>query len=767
MKPRLLRNPGERQLRFAIAAFFLALAVPAAALLWRGFEQSRFEVFYQHRVLAEQLADRIEADVGRVVDVEEARPFADYGFLVLAGDTGTGYVQRSALSAWPVSAALPGAVGYFQVDSGGALTTPQVPPPGTDARAWGIGDGELAERVALAERLRAILNRPPVATAPQEDRADGLTALEEARPASPPATLSGNVFERLTDAYEAQSREDRYAADEFEASVALDLDRDLEQKVRAREALRKDAKQARAPRQQAARASRKEQVAVLEAPADAAPPPATEIALAAPAAGAVAAFDDANDQGARAKRDPEPAEKVSASGPALGSNAADALGAGAATVARGRSVDGALISRSGKLEADAAPAVEGFAQQTVKRDDDAPARAPRVRLFESEVDPLSFEVLDERHFLLFRNVWRAGERYIQGVVVAREPFLAALVGEAWQRSALSGTSELAIALPGALLERWTSAPAGRYTASAGGLRGELLYRARLPAPLSALELIFSVVELPPGPGVRLLAWLGVAFALVLSGGCYGLYRLGATQISLYRQQQDFVSAVSHELKTPLTSIRMYSEMLKAGWADEEKKQGYYTFIHDESERLSRLIANVLQLARLNRGAAPLELRPERVSALLDQVRSRVSSQAEAAGFALEVMLDHGVGDASVAVDVDAFTQVLINLVDNAIKFTPPDAARRIELGCRATRAGEVAFTVRDFGRGIERGQLKKIFQLFYRAENELTRETVGTGIGLALVHELVQRMHGRVDVLNREPGAEFVLSFPRCETDAA
>lgn len=767
MKPRLLRAPGERQLRFAIAAFFLALAVPAAALLWRGFEQSRFEVFYQHRVLAEQLTDRIEADVTRVVEAEEARPFADYGFLVLAGDAGTGYVQRSALSAWPVSAALPGAVGYFQVDSGGALTTPLVPPPGTDARAWGIDDGELAERVALGERLRAILDRPPVAAARPDDRADGEPALEEARPAAPPAGVSGNVFERLTGAYEAQSREDRYAADEFEASVALDLDRDLEQKVRAREALRKDASPARVPRQQTARAPRKEQVAVLEAPADAAPPPAAEIALASPAVDAAPAFADRSETGARAKRAPGPAGKGPASNAALGATATDAPGAGTVTAERDRPVDGALISRLGKLEADAAFAVEGAAQQAVERDAATPAGVARVRLFESEVDPLSFEVLDERHFLLFRNVWRAGERYIQGVVVAREPFLAALVGEAWQRSALSGTSELAVARPGALLERWTGAPAGRYVASAGGLRGELLYRARLPAPLSALELIFSVVELPPGPGVRFLAWLGVAFALVLSGGCYGLYRLGATQLALYRQQQDFVSAVSHELKTPLTSIRMYSEMLKAGWADEEKKQGYYTFIHDESERLSRLIANVLQLARLNRGAAPLELRPEHVSALLDQVRSRVSSQAEAAGFALEVTPEHDIGEASVAVDVDAFTQVLINLVDNAIKFTPADGARRIELGCHGTRSGEVAFTVRDFGRGIERGQLKKIFQLFYRAENELTRETVGTGIGLALVHELVQRMHGRVDVLNREPGAEFVLSFPRCKAEAA
>ena len=81
-----------------------------------------------------------------------------------------------------------------------------------------------------------------------------------------------------------------------------------------------------------------------------------------------------------------------------------------------------------------------------------------------------------------------------------------------------------------------------------------------------------------------------------------MYRLGVGQIRLHRQQQDFVSAVSHELKTPLTSIRMYGEMLRAGWVDEDKKRSYSDFIFHESERLSRLIANVLQLARMTRSA---------------------------------------------------------------------------------------------------------------------------------------------------------------------
>ena len=118
---------------------------------------------------------------------------------------------------------------------------------------------------------------------------------------------------------------------------------------------------------------------------------------------------------------------------------------------------------------------------------------------------------------------------------------------------------------------------------------------------------FSLIALPRAPGTALLAWVAVTLAVVLCGGFILMYRFAVGQMRLARQQQDFVSAVSHELKTPLTSIRMYGEMLKAGWADEAKRQTYYDYIHSESERLSRLIENVLQLARLTRNTQRFDL----------------------------------------------------------------------------------------------------------------------------------------------------------------
>ena len=112
------------------------------------------------------------------------------------------------------------------------------------------------------------------------------------------------------------------------------------------------------------------------------------------------------------------------------------------------------------------------------------------------------------------------------------------------------------------------------------------------------------------------------------------------------------------------------------------------------------------------------------------------------------------------IDEDCFVQILINLVDNAIKFSKKSDARRIDVGAAIEGRQRLRFSVRDYGPGVPRDQMKKIFRLFYRTESELTRETVGTGIGLAIVHQLATAMSGKADVVNRDPGAEFRVSFP-------
>ena len=208
---------------------------------------------------------------------------------------------------------------------------------------------------------------------------------------------------------------------------------------------------------------------------------------------------------------------------------------------------------------------------------------------------------------------------------------------------------------------------------------------------------------------------------------------------------------------------MYGEMLKEGWADDEKRQGYYEFIHDESERLTRMIANVLQLAKITHNEPNFDLKPTKVGQLMGNIESKIANQVQRGGFALKFNRDSAADKAVIDIDEDCFAQIIINLVDNAIKFSKNAENKTIDISSKLTRDKQVQFTVRDHGPGIPKNQMKKIFRLFYRTESELTRETVGTGIGLAIVHQLTSAMKGKVDVLTAEPGAEFHISFPICE----
>lgn len=385
----------------------------------------------------------------------------------------------------------------------------------------------------------------------------------------------------------------------------------------------------------------------------------------------------------------------------------------------------------------------------------------RIRTFESEVDPLEFSLLDSGHFVLYRRVWHNGERYVQGLLFDQQNFIDNLITNAFRESALATVSDLILAHQGNVVKLLGASAAGYYRSSAPVEGSELLYQTRLVSPFSDLELIFSLAHLPLGAGGQIILWSALILALVMVGGVFMLYRLGAGQISLARQQQDFVSAVSHELKTPLTSIRMYGEMLREGWADEDRKKSYYDFIFNESERLSRLINNVLHLARMTRNEQKPDLEVVDIERLLKDLRPKLDSQLENAGFKLVLNCDETVMVAQLDIDCDWLTQILINLVDNAIKFSANATEKTVQIGFRLQQDGSIQISVRDFGPGVAKDQMKKIFKLFYRSENELTRETVGTGIGLALVHQLVTGMGGEVDVVNCEPGVEFRLKFPR------
>ncbi len=690
----ILKNFDGRRLKLLLSAFFLALAVPTAVLIWQAYGQLKWEAYYQYRGMAEELTRRIDEVLQEHIVEAEQRSFADYEFLVLAGNPSANFRQRSPLAAYPVETGPPGVIGYFQVDAKGEFSTPLLPPEGTAPVSVGIDAAEYAGRLELADRLRDILSdnrlvryRPARLEYSRGDEAGAIgdnrvstRAAERASRPPPQAGYSQRVFDDL-------NKEPPSVR-----GVSTGIERDAGPAVGDQMT-----------------ASREHKDAVAKV-ADLNLEPAYREKL-----------SQLQEETARQAAAPRPER------------------------------------RTKRTEQTALPA--GAPDENAPFSPDREGGDLRISTFESELDPFEFSLLDSGHFVLFRKVWRDGQRFIQGILIDPDPFLEAAIADPFEAAALAGMSELIVAWYDDVLRGPIGQKEG-YRSVGEELEGTLLYRGHLSAPLDSLGLIFSIRHLPPGPGARVLGWVTLLLAAVFLGGFYGLHRLATGQLRLARQQQDFVSAVSHELKTPLTSIRMYGEMLKEGWASEDKRQQYYEYIHDESERLTRLISNVLQLANITRDESNIALRPATVSELMESVESKISSQVQRAQFELAYARDERAEHAVVLVDEDCFLQIVINLVDNALKFSAGAPNRKIEIGSHLLGNTRVVFSVRDFGSGVPRNQMKKIFELFYRSEIELTRETVGTGIGLAIVHQLTLAMKGSVDVVNRDPGAEFRVTFP-------
>jgi signal transduction histidine kinase len=683
------------RLTLLLVLFFLALAIPTSILVYQAYGQLKWEAFYQHQRLARELSRRIDSDFRDLIEREEKRPISDYEFLNVTGSDDTAFLQRSPLSEFPQQARTPGLLGYFQVDASGRLRTPIV--PADNAANYGISSIELRQREQQEGRIRGILD---------QNRLVGKSDL-----AATPAA-------ELLQAEEEVAREPRadspmLSSDLDSSSTALELP-----KLESQGQSMFDELAARKSSAPAPSAAPVEQVKDLK----------LEDRYQVAAGTASETEDLELKKQAAAKRSRK--EKFN--------------------------LPRTLAEEENSVQKNFAESEEDMAFGDTRFPDQ---RAIRIQTFESEVEPMEFALLDSGHFVLFRRVWHQDERYVQGILFDQASFIERLIAPAFRESELSTMSKLIVAYRGAILRSFALDYGRQYRPGAGQESSELLYQARLIAPFGDIELVYTLARLPIGAGGQVILWSALVLAIVLVGGCFMLLRLGQRQLALARQQQDFVSAVSHELKTPLTSIRMYGEMLREGWADEAKRKSYYDFIFHEAERLTRLINNVLQLARMSRNEQTANLGAFRVGDVLAELKPRLESQLEPSGFELGISAGNDVDELSIRIDSDWFLQIFINLVDNAVKFSANAERRRVDLDYRQLRDGRIQFSVRDYGPGIAPDQMKKIFRLFYRSENELTRETVGTGIGLALVQQLASAMQAEVDVVNCEPGAEFRLRF--------
>jgi len=223
-----------------------------------------------------------------------------------------------------------------------------------------------------------------------------------------------------------------------------------------------------------------------------------------------------------------------------------------------------------------------------------------------------------------------------------------------------------------------------------------------------------------------------------------------------RLRRELTANVSHELRTPLTSIKGFAETLLAGaMADEEACRRFLTIIDDEASRLMTLVDDLMSLSRLESHAVAIELAPVRLDTLAEEAVGRMLPQAERRRIALRAT---ALESAIVLADRDRILQVLTNLLDNAIKFTPEGGT--VDVAVRRSHGG-AEVEVSDSGRGIPDDVLPRIFDRFYRVERSRSREEGGTGLGLSIAKHIVDAHGGQISVRSRVGGGSvFTVRLP-------
>lgn len=420
---------------------------------------------------------------------------------------------------------------------------------------------------------------------------------------------------------------------------------------------------------------------------------------------------------------------------------------------RGRLLEELDVAQRRAAEPDAAPATPdegGYLGQWLRRARDEPISVRTTALGylyapdgEARGVPL----------LAWRLVWIPGERterrevkrdrwLLQGYAVDPAPLLPA----EWTRQGRVRWIRAAAA-PG------VDGPDLKRRSLLDGLGAEPVARPPGPRP-AALGLLAR-----PDPGLaagaltdarqRFLLLLG-GLVLVVALGFAVLVRGVRREVDVLRRKEDFVAAITHELRTPLAGIRMYAEMLKEGWVETpEAAEGYAGRILDETERLGQLVNQVLDLAALERGVATVSAVPGDLGEAVRQAAAWMERRAREAGVALAVEVEPDLPP--VPFDPRWMRPLVLNLLDNAIKYSArsPHKEVRVTLG----REGErLVLAVADRGVGIDAATRRRLFRPFQRAGDELTREAPGLGIGLALVKRYAEAHRARV-TLESTPGA--------------
>lgn len=409
------------------------------------------------------------------------------------------------------------------------------------------------------------------------------------------------------------------------------------------------------------------------------------------------------------------------------------------------------------VSADLAAAHEGLASpdEIPYRIRSQPLTSPSTGdlTYRVEVDPMQSVLIDHQRVFVFRRIVVTNRIYRQGFILSIKDFLHHLADTHFSGQPMARFTRLRLGIVDRgqeveIIQAGTAANAPVFS-----------LRQRFPRPFGFIQATLDCDRIPAsGSRLPLNITMGLTTAILLIG-LLAIYHSAAALVELSERRAAFVSSVTHELKTPLTNIRMYIEMLEQGIArTRDREQAYFGILLSESARLSRLINNVLEFSRLEKKQRQVNLEHGTLQDVIGEVSEVMEGKLNHEGFVLHIEQEEDRGP--FAYDREMMVQILLNLLENSIKFGRH--CNRKEITIRVRRQNRhMEISVADTGPGIPQAALKKVFDDFFRVDSEIVRNTGGTGIGLALVKKFVTAMGGRVKADNHTgPGCTISLLLP-------
>lgn len=288
------------------------------------------------------------------------------------------------------------------------------------------------------------------------------------------------------------------------------------------------------------------------------------------------------------------------------------------------------------------------------------------------------------------------------------------------------------------------------------------YEARFPSTfykwiLQAVPRRYTELERQEKNERRIIIFLILLSVFLILLSVAIIYVAGRRERQLVQLKEDFISNVSHELKTPLSLIRMFSEILVSGKVkDEASRKEYFGIIQSESDRMTRLIANLLDFASLERGTRKRKLEPLDLRRLVERDLEAFRYQMQKEGFELKTELEPGLPE--VMADPTAISLAFVNLLDNSLKYSGEHKEIAVRLG---RENGYLELAVSDRGLGIARSEQEHIFEKFYRGSTAAAQRVRGSGIGLAITKQVAEMHGGEVRVSSElGRGSTFTLRIP-------